>query len=153
MMAISLVTIEVTYSAGRAGPVPCADASAPGASPATPPDAATPPDTVAGPRFTTVPGGACAFEETPSDDLDDLSDAGTGGSPRPARGLAIALHHTGPSQTSPKTGTARGPPVRTGRLHPGASRPHHTRQKKAGVNRPHPREDRVDARTTHPEDP
>ncbi len=84
---------------------------------------------------------------------DDLSDIGVGEFRLPARGVAVAVHRTVPSETSPRTSAARGPPVRTERLRAGAPRTHRLRPSTAGVDRPRPCEDRRDTRTARPEDP
>lgn len=109
---------------------------------------------VLGAGFSVLPAdGPCVFEDDRLDGADGLSGAVPDGTREPVRDAAVTLHRTKPSQTSPKTGGARGPPVRTEHLFSGALRTHRIRPSAAGVDHPCHREDHADARTARPEDP
>ncbi|MEV8635323.1 hypothetical protein AB0395_27065 [Streptosporangium sp. NPDC051023] len=102
---------------------------------------------------TALDDGQCTFENDSREVKDDLTDVGTTESRLRARGVVVAIHRTGPSETSPKSSDARGPPVRAERLRAGVPHTHRLRPNTAGGDRPRPCEDRSDARTSRPEDP
>lgn len=92
-----------------------------------------------------------AFEDVSPDDVDGLSGAEIRGFSHPAPDATVAFHPLRPSQTSPKAGTARGPPMRTERLFSGVSHPHRLWPDSAGVDHSSPCEDPADVRTERTE--